>query len=47
MKVGDRNRAAGIYSTSQGPTAVKNVLDGDGELRILEGNDPGFVIMVF
>ena len=47
LKVGDRNRAAGIYSTSQGPTAVKNVLDGDGELRILEGNDPGFVIMVF
>ena len=46
LKVGDRNRAAGVYSTAQGPNAVKNVLDGDGELRILEGNALGIIIKI-
>ena len=46
LKVGDRNRVAGVYSATQGPHAVKAVLDGDGELRILEGCDPGIVIKI-
>jgi hypothetical protein len=46
LKVGDRNRAAGVYSATQGPRTVKAVLDGDGELRILEGCDPGIVIKI-
>ena len=46
LKVGDRNRAAGVYSAEQGPNVVKNVLSGDGLLRILEGSDPGTVIKI-
>ena len=46
LKVGDHSRAAGVYSAAQGPTAVRKVLDGDGELKILEGSDPGIVIMI-
>ena len=46
LKVGDRSRAAGVYSAEQGPNVVKNVLSGDGLLRILEGSDPGTVIKI-
>ena len=46
LKVGDRNRAAGVYSAEQGPNVVKNVLSGDGLLRILEGSDPGTIIKI-
>ena len=46
LKVGDRSRASGVYSAAQGPNAVKRVLGGDGELRILEGSDPGIVIKI-
>ena len=46
LKVGNLGRAAGIYSATQGSNAVKRVLDGDGELRILEGSDPGTVITI-
>ena len=46
LKVGDRSRAAGVYSATQGSNAVKRVLDGDGELKILEGSDPGVVIKI-
>ena len=41
-----RPRAAGVYSASQGPNAVKHVLSGGGSLRILEGSDPGIVIKI-
>ena len=46
LKVGTHGRAAGVYSATQGPAAVKRVLAGDGELRILEGSDPGIVIKI-
>ena len=46
LKVGDRNRAAGVYSTTIGSNVVKSVVDGDGELKILEGSDPGIVIVI-
>ena len=46
LKVADRNRAAGMYSVAQGPNSVRNVLEGDGELLILEGSDPGIVISI-
>jgi hypothetical protein len=46
LKVGSLGRAAGVYSSAQGPNAVKRVLDGDGSLRILEGSNPGIVIKI-
>ena len=46
LKVGTQGRAAGVYSATQGPNVVKRVLDGDGELKILEGSDPGIVIKI-
>ncbi len=46
LKVADRNRGAGVYSAVQGPKSVRNVLEGDGELLILEGSDPGVIISI-
>jgi hypothetical protein len=46
LKVNDRDRAAGIYSASQGPAAVKSVLVGDGALQILEGQEAGTLISI-
>ena len=46
LKVADRNRAAGMYSVAQGPNSVRNVLEGDGELLILEGSVPGIIISI-
>ena len=46
LKLGDRGRAAGVYSASQGPNAVKRVLGGVGTIQILEGSDPGIVIKI-
>ena len=45
LTVCDRERGAGVYSATQGPVAVQNVLDGDGSLRILEGSEPGAIII--
>lgn len=41
-----RSRASGVYSATRGSSAVKRVLGGDGELKILEGSDPGVFIMI-
>ena len=46
LKVSDIERGAGVYSATQGPAAVQNALDGDGLLRILEGNGPGALIII-
>ena len=46
LKVGNLGRAAGVYSATQGSNAVKRVLDGGGDLKILEGSDPGVVIKI-
>ena len=46
LTVGGRGRGAGVYSATQGPSAVKRVLAGDGELLILEGTEPGTIIYI-
>ncbi len=46
LTIGGRGRGAGVYSATQGPSAVKRVLAGDGELLILEGTEPGTVIFI-
>ena len=46
LAVCGKKRAMGVYSATQGPNAVTNVLSGDGEPLILEGNDPGAVISI-
>ncbi len=46
LTVGGIERGAGVYSATKGFPAVKNVLAGAGELRILEGNGPGSVILI-
>jgi hypothetical protein len=45
LKVGAKGRAAGLYSATQGPAAVRERLDGDGELLVLNSTAPGTVIM--
>ena len=44
LTIGSRGRGAGVYSATQGPAIVKSILDGDGELLILEGTEPGTII---
>ena len=46
LTVGRQERGAGVYSATQGPAAVKNVLAGAGALRILKGSGPGSVILI-
>ena len=46
LKIGGLQRGANVYSSAQGPKIVKNRLSGNGALRILEGNDPGLVIII-
>ena len=46
LTVDGRERGAGVYSVAKGPPAVKNVLAGAGELRILEGAGLGSVILI-
>jgi hypothetical protein len=46
LTVNGRERGAGVYSATQGPGAVKDILSGDGELLILEGNEPGTIITI-
>ena len=46
LKVGSHGRAAGVYSATQGPAAVRNVLHGNGKLLILEGSAPGSVLSI-
>ena len=45
LTFGGRGRGAGVYSATQGPSTVRNILAGDGELLILEGTEPGSVIL--
>ena len=45
LTIGGRGRGAGVYSATQGPSTVRNILAGDGELLILEGTEPGSVIL--
>ncbi len=46
LTLGGCGRGAGVYSATQGPSAVKRVLTGDGELLIREGSEPGTVILI-
>ena len=46
LAVGEKERAAGVYSATQGRTSVQMLLAGEGELLILEGSDPGTVISI-
>jgi len=46
LQVGDRERGAGVYSAANGPKAVRNVLGGEGVLQVLEGNEPGTVLLI-
>ena len=46
LTVCDRERGAGVYSATQGPVAVQNALDGDGSLRILDGNGSGALMII-
>ena len=46
LNVGGRERGAGTYSAANGPKAVRNVLGGEGVLQILEGNEPGTVLLI-
>ena len=46
LAVGGKERAAGVYSATQGRMSVRSLLAGDGELLILEGTDPATVISI-
>ena len=46
LTVGGQERASGLYSAAKGSPAVRNVLNGCGELRILEGNGLGCVVII-
>jgi hypothetical protein len=46
LAVGEKERAAGVYSATQGRMSVQALLAGEGELLILEGSDPGTVISI-
>ena len=46
LTVGSKGRGAGVYSTTQGASTVQCLLAGDGELLILEGHEPGTVIII-
>ena len=46
IHIGGQARGAGVYSSTQGANIVKSRLSGTGTLRILEGNDPGVVIII-
>lgn len=46
MKVNNIECVAGEYSASKGKIRVRNRLDGTGELLILEGDGPGFLIFI-
>ena len=46
LTVGSKGRGAGVYSTTQGAPTVQRLLAGDGELLILEGHEPGTVIII-
>ena len=46
LTVGGQERASGLYSAAKGSPTVRNVLNGCGELRILEGNGLGCVVII-
>ena len=46
LTVDGQHRAAGVYSATTGRESVRAILDGGGELLILEGSDPGTVISI-
>ena len=46
LSVGGKERAAGVYSATQGRASVQALLTGEGELLILEGSDPGTIISI-
>ena len=46
LQIGGRERGAGVYSAANGPKVVRDVLGGEGALRILEGHDPGTILII-
>ena len=46
LRVNGIERGAGVYSAAHVPSFMRNALVGNGELQILEGNGPGFLIIV-
>ena len=45
LTIGEQSRGAGEYSATIGPSAVTRLLAGSGALCILEGNNPGCIII--
>ena len=46
LTVGSKGRGAGVYSATQGAPTVQRLLAGDGELLILEGHEPGTILII-